>query len=214
MIIGLFGERAVGKSTVAEMIQCRCGYPVVSFADEIKRTAMRWFGYTKEQLWGESDRRSERPPGRPDLPTARETLQFLGTEVGRTLYANLWPEYALDIAKHLEFGMPKASDARLEYRPETGVYAIPGWKPPPRGVVIADGRFPNETTAISMAGGITVRIYRPGYGPKPGDHVSETALSAIPDDAFNDVIENDGTLQDLNQKVIRLIEHFELYYDS
>jgi hypothetical protein len=210
MIVGIFGEAGVGKSTVAEMIGCRCGYVVVSFADELKRTAARWFGYTREQLWGSSGRRKERPPGRPELPTAREACQFLGTEVGRALYPDLWAEHALDIATYLEIGMPRASDSRLEYRPEVGVYVISGWKPPPRGVVIADGRFPNETTAISRAGGINVRIHRPGYGASPTDHASETSLSSIPDEAFNDVIENDGSMYELGQRVNRLIEHFEL----
>lgn len=211
MIIGVFGSAGVGKSTVADMIATRCGFVVVSYADEIKRTAMRWFGYTSEQLFGPSERRAEHPPGRPDMPTARAVCQFLGTEVGRSLYPNLWTDYALDIARHLEFGMPKASNTRLEYRPEVGVYAVPGWKPPPRGVVIADGRFPNETTAVARADGLTIRIYRPGYEAKAGDHASETSLSAIPDGAFNAVIHNDGSLADLSMKVNKILDHYELW---
>ena len=64
-------------------------------------------------------------------------------------------------------------------------------------IVIPDMRYPNEMAEIKRRGGLTVRVNRPGIGPAPG-HISDIAL----DEAhFDLVIDNDGNLQDLRQKV-------------
>jgi hypothetical protein len=66
----------------------------------------------------------------------------------------------------------------------------------PGPVVITDVRFANEAEAIRSWGGKIIRIDRPGVGPVNG-HVSE-ALSFEPDD----VIENDGTIADLQIQLL------------
>src|SRR5690606_4016638 len=66
-----------------------------------------------------------------------------------------------------------------------------------RDYVITDCRFPNEAQAINRAGGLVVRVQRPGNGPA-NDHPSETALD---DYQFDGVINNDGTLEDLATRV-------------
>lgn len=64
--------------------------------------------------------------------------------------------------------------------------------------VFADVRFPNEAKAIQRLGGQVWRIERPGVGPV-SDHPSETSLD---DFAFDRVILNDGSLEDL-ERVVR-----------
>lgn len=64
--------------------------------------------------------------------------------------------------------------------------------------VFTDARFPNEADAIRTAGGIVVRIVRPGV-EAVAEHISETAMDAYPVDAE---IVNDGTAAQLEAKVV------------
>jgi hypothetical protein len=68
---------------------------------------------------------------------------------------------------------------------------------PPRAV-FDDCRFANEAAAIRERSGIIVRIVRPGMGPV-NSHVSEVLVE--PDH----VIDNDGTIQDLQNQLVNLI---------
>ena len=68
--------------------------------------------------------------------------------------------------------------------------------------VITDVRFPNEAQAIKDRGGIVIRIERPGGESHCGGaHASETALD---DYDFDIVINNDGTIEELIDKVKQL----------
>jgi hypothetical protein len=96
-------------------------------------------------------------------------------------------------------------------------------------VVISDCRFPNEIRAIKQAGGQVVRVVR---GPEPewydaavsqnrgpngnstwalsgrrleqlGVHASETAWVGT---RFDAILDNNGTLDDLYQQVMRLVQ--------
>ena len=67
----------------------------------------------------------------------------------------------------------------------------------PDRVVITDCRFLNEVEAVKAAGGIVVRVERPGVGPV-NDHISDTGIDALPVDY---VIYNDGTVADLHDRV-------------
>jgi hypothetical protein len=66
--------------------------------------------------------------------------------------------------------------------------------------IITDLRFTNELEAVTRRGGITIRINR-NNGTRAVDihnHISETALDNA---EFDYVIENDGTLEELVEKV-------------
>jgi hypothetical protein len=68
--------------------------------------------------------------------------------------------------------------------------------------IITDVRFPNEAQAIKDRGGIIIRIERPGGESHCGGaHASETALD---DYDFDIVINNDGTIEELIDKVKQL----------
>lgn len=72
-------------------------------------------------------------------------------------------------------------------------------------VIIPDVRFPNEKKAIEDKGGIVIRVERPNI--EQMDHESETALDNY---SFKYIIHNDGTLEDLSEKVEELISHLKL----
>ena len=64
-------------------------------------------------------------------------------------------------------------------------------------VVIDDVRFLNEVEMIRRLGGRVIRIDRPG--PNENTHASENELNDF--DGWDGVIVNDGTLEDLAERV-------------
>jgi hypothetical protein len=124
--------------------------------------------------------------------TVRDLLQRLGTEAMRDgLHKNVWvnalmadykihPEHFNDIANGRETGD-----------------GYPNW-------IITDTRFPNEAQAIKDKGGMVIKVDRSGVGPVNG-HPSEDALK---DYNFDYVIHNDGSINDLDKKVIEFINNF------
>jgi hypothetical protein len=71
------------------------------------------------------------------------------------------------------------------------------------GVVIPDVRFKNEIDGLRAHGAKLIRIVRSsaGLAGAAGQHTSETEQASIPDDAFDTVIQNDGTLAELGEAV-------------
>jgi len=227
-IIGIAGRRSdgssagSGKDEVAKILAAKHGFVIVSFADEIKRTAMRWYDFTPEQLWGskkeEPDLRYPRDHG-PWLRAydhdvcmccgqkwhsamtqcylnPRFVCRFLGTEAGRMFWFDTWVNFTIKIAKELLEGT-----AKLGYSPEHGLNRY-DWAPlnPPEGVCIPDVRWPaeNEGKVIKESGGQLWLVERPGTaqtGTATAKHASET--QPIPTEVFDHIIHNDGTLADL-----------------
>lgn len=68
--------------------------------------------------------------------------------------------------------------------------------------IITDLRYPNEFRMIKCAGGICIKVDRPGL-PTPTD-VADAAL--LDCDGWDYVIQNEGSLVDLNRKVSILME--------
>lgn len=83
-------------------------------------------------------------------------------------------------------------------------------------VIADDLRFANEAEAVSQLGGVLIKVTRPGYTRrrrwwqfwKPKPHASEVEL---PDEMFHMVIDNDGTLDELDEfagKLADLLKHY------
>lgn len=68
--------------------------------------------------------------------------------------------------------------------------------------LITDVRFPNEAEAIKKSGGTLIRINR--LSDKVSNHPSETSLDDY--DGWDRVIDNNGTLQDLNEIVSKIVD--------
>ena len=72
--------------------------------------------------------------------------------------------------------------------------------------IVHDTRFCNELQFIKDVGGFLIRVVRPGE--KSNDaHSSETELD---DSTFERTIVNDGSLEQLNEKVIKLMKEIKL----
>jgi hypothetical protein len=74
-------------------------------------------------------------------------------------------------------------------------------------IVCTDMRFPNEYAKIKEYGGQVWRIERPGNVGVP--HISDTALDGY---EFDATIYNDGTVRDLAEKVIRMLDPVQAVY--
>lgn len=197
-LIGISGKASAGKDTIADFIVSSRGAVKMALADEIKRTAKRFWGFQNSQLWGSSEKRQETPLGKPNAPTARHACQQLGTEVARCIDRDVWINLLLDNAANLQqYG--------LKYYPAEGLkpnlhYESSSYVP---YVVVPDVRFKNEMDAIKSAGGLLMRVVRPGVflTGDAANHPSETEQASIPDDYFHIVLSNDGTLDQLEDKI-------------
>lgn len=202
LLLGILGTAGAGKDTAADILAQDHGFVKVGLADPVKQIARRVYAFTDEQLWGPSDSRNapDRRYPRPDgtFLTPREVLQSLGTEWGRGCYLNTWVELCIRTAHELLLD----GGVTLQYSRQLGTHKrIEGLRGRSRtvGVVIPDVRFKNEVAAIKEAGGLVVKITRPGAGLQGthGLHSSETEQASIPDSAFDKVLLNTGTVDDL-----------------
>lgn len=113
----------------------------------------------------------------------RQMLQYVGTDVIRKQNPTLWVDFVSMI---------------LKYFHENWDY-----------VIIPDCRFPNEITTMSDNGfeTIHIRVVRENFkSPLTKEqqmHPSETALDDVTPDYY---INNDGTLQDLTNTIIKWIK--------
>ena len=191
MLIGVVGLIGSGKGTVADRLEQKHGFRKDSFAKSLKDAVSCMFNWDREMLEGktESSRYWREQPdkfwsekfGKPVTP--RWVLQHFGTEVMRqNMHDAIWIDSCL---------------MRYNGTP----------------TVIADTRFENEIKTIRQAGGKIILVKR-GQDPDwftsyvegnivpTGIHSSEYAWAKS---EFDHVIQNDGTKEELYDKVDDLI---------
>ena len=121
------------------------------------------------------------------LISVREFLQKLGTDAIRDgLHTNAWVNALMAGYKPGPF----YPDVAIEKHAK-----LPNW-------IITDTRFPNEAEAIKKAGGIVIRVDRPGVKPI-NDHPSETGLD---DWKFDYKIANVSDIKALSLSVQMILE--------
>jgi len=215
------------------------GFVKVSLADPIKRVAAHVYEFSDAQLWGSSEQRNAPDARYPRteaaarfvanglheqpnwmslatkelgayLPdsflTPRYACQRIGTEFGRDCYPSTWTKYLLRVHQQLQ-------DGGCYHDPKSGVrFALFANGPEivaKTNVVVPDVRFRNEIDCILGAGGLVVRVKRPGAGLErsAGAHISEKEQETIQDWMFSAVIENIGTLADLKTKALACLDY-------
>lgn len=208
MLIGVVGFIGSGKGTVGDILEHK-GFVKDSFAKPLKDAAAVIFGWPRDLLEGDTEV-SRRWREEPDAYwttnfkkefSPRLALQLLGTEAGRNVFhKDIWVISLLNRAKG-------------------------------KDVVVTDVRFKNEIDYIQNNGGIVVRVKR-GEEPAwydtalnqnstdidkhwlledehelmeqkfPDVHLSEWDWIGCD---FNYTIDNDGTLQDLGNKIEEML---------
>ena len=197
-------------------------FVVKKFADKLKDMVCMLIGCTREQLedetfknielgeewwyfkgrngslisYNENSKRSDE-----DLikPTPRLLMQLLGTECGREiLHPNIWvnsvfADYrrSLRNVKNVPTTSMRTSMLQADY---------PNW-------IITDVRFPNEADAIKQRDGVIIRV-NSGRCNNDDNHPSETGLDKYMN--FDYIISNDGSIEQLIEKVRRILIKQEL----
>ena len=208
MIIGICGFIGSGKDTIADYLVNSHEFRRESFANTLKDAVSAVFGWDRTLLEGRTKEAREWREQKDEWwsnrlgkdITPRWVLQYWGTEVFRQgFHDDIW------IAS-LENKMRKTTD----------------------DIVVSDCRFPNEIKAIKRAGGKVIRVTR---GPNPewyglaeavnagpkhmkwstsktqlgkyNIHASETAWAGT---EFDAVLENNGSIDELCEKVKSLVQ--------
>jgi len=152
-------------------------------------------GYSREDIDDDKsifmDNYKRSPVGIEKL-TPRLILQKLGTDCGRDIiHPNIWVNALFADYRPLNPENRASMGNVIDY----GDCTWPSW-------IITDLRFPNELEAIkSRAGGLTIRVNTNRAG-ELSDHESETALDSA---EFDYVIDNSGTIEELNEEVKRIL---------
>jgi hypothetical protein len=154
-LIGLYSPAAQSGKTTLALGLAGHGYVRERFAGPLRAmlaALLEWQGVGADEIRERLDgARKEEPCDLLGGRSARHALRTLGTEWGRDRMAgDLWVV---------------ATMARVRALLAEG-----------RGVVVDDMRFPNEAEAIRAAGGMLVRVTRPGRMPQAGLHASEGGL--------------------------------------
>ena len=138
-----------------------------SFADLLKRNVcMDVLGLSYEQCYGTDEQKNTMTeiisPETSKNITAREVMQFVGTDFFRKIYPNVWVDATI---RKIEEDNPALA-------------------------VICDCRFPNEVGGVQKSGGRVIRLTK--NEGSPDAHESETALDKNNFDwnKFDKIIDN------------------------
>lgn len=189
-VYALAGKRGSGKSTAAEAL-AECGFVDVKFADPLKNM-MRAF-YRTCGL-GTAEIESKLEGHLKEVPciwlqgkTPRYAMQTLGTEWRDMIDTKLWSSIFVQ---------------RVNAMPEDAK------------IVCSDYRFPgHEAAALDEVNATKIRINRPKASDNDeySKHASEANIDEVPVDM---VVNNTGSIQDLQDWILGLIEVREILQDS
>jgi hypothetical protein len=139
-IIGISGRKQSGKSTCADYIanivkQNNKVCKIYSFADPLKQDiCMNILGLTEQQCYGTDDEKNTLTDTYWDNKqlTARELMQFVGTDIFRKMQSQVW----------VNATMNKIKNDKVDI------------------AIVADCRFPNEVSKIIENNGVVIRLTR------------------------------------------------------
>ena len=175
MIIAFAGRKQSGKTTSAEFVKNifeNRGLGVAriyNFADPLKQLCMDVLGLTYSQCYGPDESKNERvdcyrhyAPDSSGQMTAREVMQYVGTDIFRKMQHNVWSAATIRLIE----------------------------KEKPDLAIIADCRFPNEVEAIKNNDGLVIKLNRNPYNSTHASEESLDA-NRYDATNFNLVIDND-----------------------
>jgi len=150
MLTGIVGKAGAGKDSIGDHLIEKYSFQKMSFAAPLKELVRDLFAMEPAQLYTEQKEDIDKRYGM----SPRWLLQYLGTDVFRNLYPNIWCDYLVRKYKTLCW---LAEDTRAEM---------------PR-VAVTDVRFLNEANAIREGDGQVWRVIclnNPKATTLGGDH--------------------------------------------
>ena len=172
-------------------------YAKIALADSLKQAVGSIFGLSNEQMYGCASQKESitswmwpigNKYGREGPMTAREILQYFGTEIMRDNFCHdIWIK-SLEIQAEAAFERSRKCNQMKPFEWEQPAY-----------VFVPDVRYPNEADKMDLL----VDIYRPEAKRNNVDvHVSELSGSCIAQEKIGFTVMNDGTLDDLQSKAV------------
>jgi len=174
-IIGITGRKRHGKDTLGDYLVKNHEYTKIGFADALKDACREIFGFNEEQLYG--DLKEVDDPFWKTSP--RKVLQYVGTDLFRDRISEILPEVGQDI-------WIKVVENKILNEPN-------------KKYVITDVRFQNELDFIKRMRGLVIKVQRDVKSEESTcNHVSESYIDNL---VVNATIKNDGTLEELYEKL-------------
>jgi hypothetical protein len=192
MIIGVNGYAGSGKDTVGTIIQYLIDTPGTVSLEDILDFPLTHRWWLEENSGWEIKKWAGKLKVVSSMLTGIPVEKFEDQEFKKTMLGSEWNMSVRDFLQKL------GTDAiRDNLHTNAWVNALMADYDSDSNWVITDTRFPNEAEAIKKAGGIIIRVERPGVKPV-NNHPSEVGLD---DFKFDYVINNDGDLESLSNKV-------------
>lgn len=177
MIIGIAGKMKSGKDTAAEAL-VNIGFTKIAFADHLKSVCMHLFDMTHDQVYTlEGKETIDLRYGR----TPREILQFMGTEVVRDNFPNLWVQHMWRACEGIE------------------------------NIVIPDVRFDNEAAFVALNEGVMIEIERPRLQKKGPlawikEKIGHRSERGVNRQLLDYIVINDSSISDLHEQILDILE--------
>ncbi len=217
-IIGFSGFSGVGKDEAASVLINEKGAISICLSDHAKRQMSDLYGWSYNQLFGESKFRNVGDMRYPKSKyfdqvntvadndpefflSPREALQKY-CELMNELYYNTWCNMC--IKNHMLMNeVVDGNTYKYMYSKMKGVELNDGsrkWSGTPI-TCLSDIRHRNEFYALKKIGAVLIRIKRSSISKPPYDHKSEIEQTTIHDSEFDHIIQNDGTKDELHSAV-------------
>lgn len=191
--VAISGKANSGKDTVSRKIGLGlCGpdnhYYLSALADPIKTIVQNMFPLSNHNdLWGASELRAKVIPGsittkKPEGITYRKVLCDVGA-LGRSYDEDRWIKVFLE---------------NFEDRSSKDMY---------KTYICSDVRFTNEFEVLKALGFYTIRIIRDSY--LRIDDISEISQDSIPDSSFDKIIDNNGSLEFLEEQCNQVVSELQ-----
>lgn len=192
-LIGIVGQAGHGKDTIGTILKEKHGFHTYALATPLKEGICKTvFGLSDEQLYTQLGKEKKDEFWGC---SAREIMQFVGTELFREQMCRIMPHVGKEFWLQVFRKWRKDLFLKLKYLPN---------------VVVTDVRFQNEADFIKKYGGKIWRVQR-DFGvhtdflqESTRQHSSEIEQLNI--QGVDEVIMNDGTIEDLEDKIKKLIE--------
>lgn len=186
--IAIAGKANTGKNSLSRILvkemkknNQSLKHKYMAFADPIKEMSKIMYpNIPHNHLYGKSTLRNEVIPNsfKDGVPlTVRQLLIDIGTGLGRSYNSNIWIENINNNIKSI-----KNCDV----------------------VIISDLRFKDELEFLKTSGFTIIKLYRKNKNEI--NHISESGQDLISDDEYDFIIDNNGSIKDLKNNAIKIIE--------
>ena len=178
-IIGILGNKQVGKDTLADYFVSKYNFTKYNFADPIKEICKILFNLNEEQLYGNDKEIVDTRWGM----SPRTIIQRFGTEFGHYKLNSIYPELKTKI-KPKEIWI-KLFDIFLENNKD-------------KDIIIADVRFIHEINYLINRCALIIKIERDTH--LNDSHISENEINKIDKKYIEQVFKNNDSKEELYKK--------------